>query len=85
MPPKTSREVAFCKTFPDSSHVTVLWNPRTGAHIETPDDLWSLPHDMASEFLRRVAEGRPTEADRQILDDCAASASIAAVFAPAKE
>ena len=68
---------AFCKTFPDSSHVTVLWTPAAGARIEIPDDIWSLPHDMAGEFLRRVAEGRPTEADRQILEDCSAAAAMA--------
>ena len=39
--------------------------------LKTPEDLWSLPHDLASEFLRRVAEGRPSAADRQILEDCA--------------
>ena len=76
MPNTDRREAAFCKTFPDSSHVTVLWNAKTGARLETPDDLWSLPHDMAGEFLRRVAEGRPTEADRQILEDCSAAAAM---------
>ncbi len=68
---------AFCKTFPDSSHVTVLWSPKTGVGIEIPERLWELPHTMAGEFLRRVAEGRPTEADAQILEDCAASARVA--------
>ena len=77
--------LSFCKTFSDSSHVTVLWSEREGARLHMPDDLWSLPHDQADGFLRRVAEGRPTEADRQILDDCAASASIAAAFTPARE
>ena len=73
---ENTNEAAFCKTFADSSHVTVLWNAKTGARLETPDDLWSLPHDMAGEFLRRVAEGRPTEADRQILEDCSAAAAM---------
>ena len=76
MPNENTREAAFCKTFADSSHVTVLWSAKTGARLEMPDDLWSLPHDMAGEFLRRVAEGRPTAADRQILEDCSAAAMM---------
>lgn len=68
---------AFCKTFPDCSHVTVLWNPQTGVGIEIPEKLWELPHTMAGEFLRRVAEGRPTEVDRQILEDCSDYARVA--------
>lgn len=62
-------ERAFCKMFPDCSHLAVLWNERDGVHFELPTDLWSLPHDQASGFLRRVAEGRPTEEDRQIIED----------------
>lgn len=62
---------AFCKTFYDGSHVTVLWNRKQGIHCSVPDDLWSLPHDEASEFLRRLAEGRLTPKDRQILEDVA--------------
>lgn len=72
-----SNEMAFCKTFPDGSHVTVLWSEREGMRLKTPEDLWSLPHDLASEFLRRVAEGRPSAADRQILEDCAAAVEAA--------
>ena len=77
-----SPQTAFCKSFYDSSHVTVLWNPKTGAHLEMPDDLWTLPHDQAGEFLRRVAEGRPTAADQQILADCAETARL--LFGPEK-
>lgn len=80
MPQKVNCDIAFCKTFSDSSHVTVLWNERQGAHLEIPDDLWSLPHDQASEFLRRVATGRPTDADKEILEDCAASARLAGAY-----
>ena len=71
------KDMAVCKTFSDSSHVTVLWNEKQGLHFNVPDDLWSLPHDQASEFLRRVVEGRPTPQDRQVLEECADSVSIA--------
>ena len=70
--------ISFCKTFSDSSHVTVLWDERSGARLEMPDDIWSLPHDMAGCFLRRVAEGRPTERDKQILEDCFDTARLLA-------
>ncbi|MGI6075488.1 MAG: hypothetical protein ACOYD9_03875 [Pyramidobacter sp.] len=62
---------AFCKTFSDGSHLTLLWNKRRGIFCDVPEDLWSLPHDQASEFLRRLAEGRPTTEDHQIMEDAA--------------
>ena len=70
--------LSFCKTFSDSSHVTVLWSEREGARLHMPDDLWSLPHDLAGGFLRRVAEGRPTADDNAILQDCFETARLLA-------